>query len=83
MLLAFKGALAVVLVLAWAIPLARKRYRAFRKWLAVPAHLRSGSARRRGHRGTSQRGIKATDWVKVREGDFVRVQVIIVVMAKL
>jgi hypothetical protein len=67
-LLVFKGAVLAMLLLSWAVPTARKRLRAYRQWLAVPAHLRtSRSVRRRSPRrrqATVQR-LRSTDWVKV------------------
>jgi hypothetical protein len=77
-LLSFKAFVLVVLVLAWSVPLALSRWRAFRKWLSVPSHLRSSTARRRSTRrlvpvakgGKGKQGVmgalRSTDWIKVR-----------------
>ncbi len=66
MLLAFKVVLVLVLVLAWGVPWARKRWRTYQRWLAVPAHLRSSrNVRRRSRSASAAKRLKATDWVKV------------------
>ncbi len=68
MLLAFKAVLAMVLLLAWAVPWARKRWWSHQRWRAVPQHLRkSSTVRRRNKLGAPTKRVKATDWVKVRE----------------
>ncbi len=66
MLVTFKVVLVLVLVLAWAVPWARKRWRSYQRWRAVPVHLRvSSSVRRRNKAGSPSKRVKATDWVKV------------------
>jgi hypothetical protein len=76
-LFTFKLAVCIVILLAWALPIVMARWRALRAWLAVPAHLRSSTARRRraprsqslkGRRRTSLLPVgmlRSTDWVKV------------------
>jgi hypothetical protein len=74
MLLAFKGVLVLVLVLAWAVPKARKRWRSYQRWRAVPVHLRtSRSIRRRSKHGSPAKRLRSTDWVKVGNGAVLRV----------
>jgi hypothetical protein len=75
--LTFKVTVLVVMFLAWALPIALSRLRALRGWLAVPAHLRSSTARRRSRRSASPKSgpprrrksmlgmLRSTDWVKV------------------
>ena len=68
MLLAFKAVLAVVLFLAWAVPWARKRWRSYQRWRAVPEYLRASSTvRRRNKPGAPTKRLRGTDWVKVCE----------------
>ena len=74
-MLCFKGFVLLVIFVAWLVPLANMRLRAYRQWLSVPKHLRSSSARRRFKRrlvAPMQRRrsilgrLRSTDWVKVR-----------------
>lgn len=65
-LVLFKGVVVAVVLLSWAIPTARKRWRTYMQWRAVPAHARSRNARRRTPRGGSApRRLRSTDWIKV------------------
>jgi hypothetical protein len=74
-MLCFKSFVLLVIFVAWLVPLANMRLRAYRQWLSVPKHLRSSSARRRFKRrlvAPMQRRrsilgrLRSTDWVKVR-----------------
>ena len=64
-MLVFKGAIAALLLISYLGPKIRKRIRAFRRWYAVPAHLRSANVRRRARRQSLAIRLRSTDWIKV------------------
>ena len=71
-LVIFKLSVVGVLVLSWAIPNVQLRVLMYKKWLAVPANVRSPNARRRVRPGSAAAAAAASNRARLRV-DWIRV----------